>query len=170
ALADEEEALAQRLLWQRVLGPLTIDEPETPDAPFGAHLVHEPFASYRVELDIRTESAEALDGTWTDHGVHTETLTVSTGGAPADLTPYVQALVPGDGARPFYADYDLRITYNQPYVEAMYQKAGERLVAELFTAGGQRVEPEVVRSRTVMPALSAETAILLDQLKDRKST
>ena len=165
ALADEEEALAQRLLWQRVLGPLTIDEPETPDAPFGAHLVHEPFASYRVELDIRTESAEALDGTWTDHGVHTETLTVSTGGAPADLTPYVQALVPGDGARPFYADYDLRITYNQPYVEAMYQKAGERLVAELFTAGGQRVEPEVVRSRTVLPALSAETAILLDKLE-----
>jgi hypothetical protein len=114
---------------------------------------------------VRTESAEALDGTWTDHGVATEVLTVSTAGAPADLTPYVQALAPGDGERPFYADYDLRITYNQPYVEAMYQKSGGALVADLFTAGGQRVTPEVIRSRTVLPAISNETAILLDELQ-----
>jgi len=128
-------------------------------------LVHEPFATYRIEVDVRTESAEALDGPWTDHGVTTEHLTVATGGAPADLTPYVHALAPSDGARPCYADYDLRITYNQPYVEAMYQKAGGLLVAELYTAGGQRVEPEVVRSRTVLPAISNETAVLLDQLQ-----
>jgi hypothetical protein len=148
-----------------VLGPLTIDEPETNDNHFGGHLVHEPFATYRIELDVRTESAEAFDGAWTDHGVATEVLTVSTAGAPADLTPYVQALAPGDGERPFYADHDLRITYNQPYVEAMYQKAGGALVADLFTAGGQRVTPEVIRSRTVLPAISGETAILLDELQ-----
>ena len=74
--------------------------------------------------------------------------------------------MPGDGARPCYADYDLRITYNQPYVEAMYKKAGGFLVAELFTSSGQRVEPEVVRSRTVLPALTAETAVLFDQLQN----
>ena len=165
AVANRDEAVRQRALWQHVLGPLTIDTPETDDDRFGAHLVHEPFAAYRIELDVRTESADALDGTWTDHGVATESLSVSTGGAPADLTPYVQALVPGDGARPFYADYDLRITYNQPYVEAMYQKAGGLLVAELTTVAGQRVEPEVVRSRTVVPAISNETAVLLDQLE-----
>ena len=127
-------------------------EPETDDNHFGAHLVHEPFATYRIELDVRTESAEALDGTWTDLGVATEQLTVSTAGAPADLTPYVQALAPGDGARPFYADYDLRITYNQPYVEAMYQEAGGALVADLFTVGGeQRVEPEELQLHTTRP-------------------
>jgi hypothetical protein len=165
ALSNLEDAQEQRLLWQHVLGPLTIDEPETADEPFGAHLVHEPFANYRIELDVRTESAEALDGTWTDRGVATEQLTVTTGGAPADLTPYVQALVPGDGERPYYADYDLRITYNQPYVEAMYKKAGGFLVAELFTTSGLRVEPEVVRGRTMLPALTAETSILFDQLQ-----
>ena len=165
AVANQDDVLTQRGLWQHVLGPLTIDEPETDDNHFGAHLVHEPFATYRIELDVRTESAEALDGTWTDLGVATEQLTVSTAGAPADLTPYVQALAPGDGARPFYADYDLRITYNQPYVEAMYQKAGGALVADLFTVGGQRVEPEVIRSRTTLPAISSETAILLDELQ-----
>jgi hypothetical protein len=85
--------------------------------------------------------------------------------APADLTPYIQALVPGDGERPCYADYDLRITYNQPYVEAMYKKAGGFLVAELFTTSGLRVEPEVVRGRTALPAITAETSILLDQLQ-----
>jgi len=166
ALINAEEAEQQRLLWQHVLGPLTIDEPETADQPFGAHLVHEPLATYRIELDVRTESAEALDQPWTDHGVATEQLVVTTGGAPTDLTPYVQALAPSDGARPCYADYDLRITYNQPYVEAMYKKAGGFLVAELFTSSGQRVEPEVVRSRTVLPALTAETAVLFDQLQN----
>ena len=165
AVANQDDVLTQRGLWQHVLGPLTIDEPETDDNHFGAHLVHEPFATYRIELDVRTESAEALDGTWTDLGVATEQLTVSTAGAPADLSPYVQALAPGDGARPFYADYDLRITYNQPYVDAMYQKAGSALVADLFTVGGQRVEPEVIRSRTMLPAISSETAILLDELQ-----
>src|SRR5262249_40433772 len=130
-----------------------------------AHLVHEPHATYEVELDVRTESAEAVDGPWQDHGVATEHLTVATAGAPADLTPYVQALVPGDGARPVYADYDLRITYNQPYVEAMYTKAGQSLAAELLTANGQPVEPEIVRSRTIQPAISSETTILLDRLR-----
>jgi hypothetical protein len=165
ALANEEEARAQRLRWLHLLGPLTIEEPETNDDRFGAHLVHEPHATYHIELDVRTESAEALDGTWTDHGVATEHLTVATGGPPADLAPYVHALVPGDGARPFYADYDLRITYNQPYVEAMYQKAGGLLFAELYTSGGRPVEPEVVRSRTVTPAITSETAVLLDRLQ-----
>lgn len=165
ALANEDEARAQRLRWLHVLGPLTIEAPETNDDRFGAHLVHEPNAVYRIELDVRTESAEALDGAWTDHGVATEALTVATGGAPADLAPYVHALVPGDGARPFYADYDLRITYNQPYVEAMFQKAGGLLFAELYTSSGRRIEPEVVRSRTVLPAISKETAVLLDRLQ-----
>ncbi len=165
ALANEEEARAQRLRWLHLLGPLTIKTPETNDERFGAHLVHEPHATYRIELDLHTESADALDGTWTDHGVTTEQISVATGGAPVDLAPYVQALVPGDGARPCYADYDLRITYNQPYVEAMYQKAGGPLVAELFTADGRRVEPEVVRGRSVNPAISSETAVLLDRLQ-----
>lgn len=165
ALADAEEAHQQQQHWLRLLGPLTIDQEETNEDRFGAHLVHEPHATYQIELDVRTESAEALDGVWTDHGVATEILTVATGGAPADLTPYVQALVPGDGERPVYADYDLRITYNEPYVEAMYQKAGELLHAELFTANGRRVEPEAVRRRTVEPAISRETAVLLDRLQ-----
>jgi hypothetical protein len=165
AVANENEARRQRQLWQHVLGPLTIDGPETNDERFGAHLVHEPFATYRIELDVRTESATALDGTWTDHGIATEQLAVTTGGVPADLTPYVHALVPGDGARPCYADYDLRITYNQPYVEAMYEKGGGALAAELYTAGGQRVEPEVIRSRTPLPAISNETAVLLDRVR-----
>jgi len=165
ALTHAEEAGQLRGFWQHILGPLTLDEPETNDDRFGAHLVHEPSATYHIELDVRTESAEALDGTWTDHGIATEQLSVATAGAPADLTPYVQALAPGDGERPCYADYDLRITYNQPYVEAMYQKAGGLLVAELFTASGQRVEPQVVRSRTVMPALTPETAVLFDALQ-----
>jgi hypothetical protein len=77
----------------------------------------------------------------------------------------VQSLVPGDGSRPFYADYDLRITYNQPYVEAMYLKAGGSLLAELYTAGGVRVEPEVHHGRTVLPAITAETAVLFEQLE-----
>lgn len=165
AVSNDEDARAQRLRWLHVLGPLTIDEPETEDERFGAHLVHEPHTTYRIELDIRSESAGALDGTWTDHGVAAEVLTVSTAGAPPDLTPYVTSVVPGDGARPFYADYDLRITYDQPYVEAMYQKAGGPLTAGLFTAGGQHVEPEVIRSRTVIPAISSETAVLLDRLR-----
>lgn len=165
AAANEDEARAQRLRWLHLLGPLTIEEPETNDDRFGAHLVHEPYATYEVELDVRTESADALDVPWTDRGVVTERLTVATGGAPADLTPYVQTLAPGDGARPFYADYDLRITYNQPYVEAMYQKAGQLLFAELYTANGKRVEPEVVRSRTVQPAITSETDVLLDRLQ-----
>ena len=165
AVANQNDAITQRGFWQHVLGPLTIDEPETAGNPFGGHLVHEPLATYRIELDVQTESSEALDGQWTDLGVHTEQLTVATAGAPADLSPYIQALAPHDGERPFYADYDLRITYNQPYVEAMYLKAGGALVADLFTAGGQHVEPEVIRSRTVLPAISNETAILLDRLQ-----
>jgi hypothetical protein len=165
ALSNDAEAQSQRLHWLHVLGPLTIDEPETNDERFGAHLVHEPHATYRIELDIRTESAEALDGTWTNEGTATEVLTTSTGGAPTDLTPYVASVAPGDGARPFYADYDLRILYNQPYVEAMYVKAGGLLAADLFTAGGQHVEPEVIRSRTVTPAITNEVGILVDQLE-----
>lgn len=165
AQARFDEALTQRGYWAHVLGPLTIDENGPAGDPFGAHLVHEPFATYRIELDVRTESAEALDGTWTDHGVATEALAVATGGAPSDLAPYVQSLVPGDGSRPFYADYDLRITYNQAYVEAMYRKAGGSLVAELYTAAGQRVEPEVIHGRTVLPAITAETAVLFEQLE-----
>ena len=164
ALAAAEEVTEQRQFWSHLLGPLTITETETNEDRFGGHLVHEPNATYRIELDVRTESAAALDDPWTDHGVSTEVLTVATGGAPADLTPYVQALVPGDGERPVYADYDLRITYNQPYVEAMYQKAGGLLRSELFTANGVRVEPQVVRRRTVQPALTPETAVLLDRL------
>lgn len=165
ALSNDAEARAQRRHWLNVLGPLTIDEAETDDDRFGAHLVHEPHATYRIELDIRTESAEALDGTWTDHGTATEVLTVSTAGAPPDLTPYVASVAPGDGARPFYADYDLRILYNQPYVEAMYEKGGGLLRADLFTASGQHVEPEVIRSRTVTPAITNEVGILVDRLE-----
>ena len=164
ALANEAEVLAQRVRWQQVMGPLTIDEPETQAEPFGAHLVHEPHAAYRIELDIRTESAEALDGPWTDQGAATEVLTVSTAGAPADLSPYIQSVAPGDGARPFYADYDLRILYNQPYVEAMYKRAGGRLRADLFTSGGQHVEPEVTHGRTLTPAITSEVGILIDRL------
>lgn len=164
ALVNEAEAHAQRLRWLHVMGPLTIDGPETDGERFGAHLVHEPHAAYRIELDIRTESAEALDGTWTDLGTATEVLAVPTTGAPADLTPYVASVAPGDGARPFYADYDLRIVYNQPYVEAMYEKAGGRLAADLFTAGGQHVEPDVVRGRTVTPAITNEVGMLVDRL------
>ncbi|HYH44205.1 MAG TPA: hypothetical protein VEG34_00835, partial [Thermoanaerobaculia bacterium] len=166
ALAALEEASAQQQHWLHLLGPLVIDEDETNEDRFGAHLVREPNATYRIELDVRTESAAALDDPWTDHGVSTEVLTVATGGAPEDLTPYVEALVPGDGEQPVYADYDLRITYNQPYVEAMYKKAGGLLRAELFTANGQRVEPEPVRRRTVQPALTPETAVLLDRVRD----
>lgn len=165
ALATAEEAQQQQQFWLHLLGPLTVQQTETNDDRFGAHLVHEPNATYRIELDVRTESAAALDDPWTDHGVATEILTVATGGAPEDLTPYVQTLVPGDGERPVYADYDLRITYNQPYVEAMYKKAGELLYAELFTANGRRVEPEVVRRRTVQPAITPETAVLLDRVR-----
>ncbi len=165
AVANDADARAQRLRWLHVLGPLTIDEPETQDEPFGAKLVHEPNATYRIEVDVHTESAEALDGTWTDRGVATEILTVPTGGAPPDLTPYVASVAPGDGARPFYADYDLRITYNQTYVEAMYKRAGGVLTADLFTADGRRVEPEVVRGRTAIPAISSETAVMLDRLE-----
>jgi hypothetical protein len=165
ALSNDADARAQRLRWLHVLGPLTIDEPETDEERFGAHLVHEPHATYRIEVDIRTESAEALDETWTDRGTATEVLTVATGGAPADLTPYVASVAPGDGVRPFYADYDLRITYNQPYVEAMYKKAGGLLKADLFTPGGQHVQPEVFRSRTVTPAITSEVGILVDRLE-----
>jgi hypothetical protein len=165
ALSNDADARAQRLRWLHVLDQLMVDQPETNDDRFGAHLVHEPHATYRIELDIRTESAEALDGTWTDRGTATEVLTASTAGAPADLTPYVASVAPGDGARPFYADYDLKITYNQPYAEAMYGKAGGLLTADLFTAGGQHVEPEVTRSRTVTPAITNETSILLDRLE-----
>lgn len=165
AIAIDADARAQRLRWLHVLGPLTVDQPETNEERFGAHLVHEPHAAYHIELDVRTESAEALDGTWTDLGIATETLEVATAGAPPDLSPYVASVAPGDGARPFYADYDLRITYNQPYVEAMYRKAGGLLRADLFTAGGQHVEPEVTRSRTVTPAIRSETAILVDRLQ-----
>ena len=165
AIVNDAHAQAQRLHWLHVLGPLTVDQPETNEDRFGTHLVHEAYAAYHIELDVRTESAEAVDGTWTDHGVATEALDVATGGAPPDLTPYVASVAPGDGARPFYADYDLRIVYNQPYVEAMYQKAGALLMADLFTAGGQHVEPEVTRSRTVIPAITSETAILVDRLQ-----
>ncbi|SFR94933.1 hypothetical protein SAMN04487846_1055 [Microbacterium sp. cf046] len=164
ALANDAEVHAQRSRWQHVMGPLTIDQPETDAAPFGTHLVHEPHAAYRIELDIRTESAAALDDPWTDLGVATEALTVSTAGAPADLSPYVHSVAPGDGARPFYADYDLRILYNQPYVEAMYLRAGGRLTADLFTSGGQHVEPEITRGRTLTPAITGEVGILIDRL------
>ena len=165
AVATEADLRFQRDLWLHVLGPLTIDEPETNDDRFGDHLVHEPNSVYRIELDVRTESAAAVEGPWTDRGLDTEVLSVATGGAPADLTPYVATVAPGDGARPFYADYDLRITYNQPYVEAMYARAGGPLVADLFTTGGQHVEPEIVRSRTMTPAITAETGILIDRLQ-----
>jgi hypothetical protein len=165
ALSNNVDARAQRLRWLQVLGPLTVSEPETNENRFGTHLVHEPDAVYRIELDIRTESAEALDGTWTDRGTATEVLTTSTGGAPADLTPYVDSLAPSDGARPVYADYDLKITYNQPYVEAMYQKAGGLLAADLFTPNGQHIEPEITRSRTITPAITNEISILLDRLE-----
>ncbi|MCD2441545.1 hypothetical protein LQ757_04555 [Agromyces sp. SYSU K20354] len=165
AMRDDEEAREQRLHWLHVLGPLTVDQPETDTDRFGAHLVHEPHAAYRIELDIRTERAQALDGTWTDDGTATEVLTVATGGAPADLSPYVASIAPGDGDRPWYADYDLRITYGQPYVEAMYQKAGGLLVADLFTADGRHVEPEVERRRTVTPAITGETAVLVERLQ-----
>jgi hypothetical protein len=165
AEATAAEIQAQRLRWQHVIGPLTIDEPETGTQHFGAHLVHEPHASYRIELDIRTESAGALDEPWTDRGTATEVLTVSTAGAPPDLAPYITSVAPGDGARPFYADYDLRILYNQPYVEAMYEKAGGRLRADLFTAGDRHVEPEVIRGRTIIPALTPELGILLERLE-----
>jgi hypothetical protein len=165
AVANDLDARAQRARWLHVLGPLTIDEPPTADEPFGAKLVHEAHATYRIEVDIRTESTAALDDPWTDHGTATETLTVGTGGAPADLTPYVASVAPGDGARPFYADYDLRIVYNQPYVEAMYKRAGALLRADLFTAGGQRVEPTAVREQTPTPALTAEVGMLVDALE-----
>jgi hypothetical protein len=165
AVANDLDARAQRLRWLHVLGPLTVDEPPTNEEPFGAKLVHESYATYRIELDIRTESAAALDDPWTDHGIATESLTVGTGGAPADLSPYVASIAPGDGARPFYADYDLQIVYNQPYVEAMYKRAGGLLRADLFTAGGQPVVPEVVRGQTTLPALTAEVTMLVDALE-----
>jgi hypothetical protein len=165
AVAADLDARAQRDRWLHVLGPLTVDEPPTDEEPFGAKLVHEPHATYHIELDIRTESAAALDDPWTDHGLATESLTVGTGGAPADLTPYVASIAPGDGARPFYADYDLRIVYNQPYVEAMYKRAGGFLRAELFTADGRPVEPQVVRGQTPTPALTAEVGMLVDALE-----
>jgi hypothetical protein len=165
AVANDLAARAQRLRWLHVLGPLTVDQPPTNEEPFGAKLVHEPHATYRIELDIRTESTAALDDPWTDHGSATETLTVGTGGAPADLTPYVASVAPGDGARPFYADYDLRILYNQPYVEAMYKRAGGFLRAELFTADGRQVEPEVVRGQTPLPALTTEVGMMVDALE-----
>ena len=149
-----------------MLGPLTDRRAGNQRRPFGAHLVHEPFATYRIELDVRTESAEALDGTWTDHGVATEQLTVSTGGAPADLTPYVQAL----GARATARGRSMRTTTcASPTTSPTWRRCTRRpaalLVADLFTAGGQHVEPEVIRSRTVLPAISSETAILLDALQ-----
>lgn len=152
--------------WLHVLDPLVVDGTETEGDLFGAHLVHEPFARYDLELDVRTESAESLDGTWEDLGIVTETLSVPTGGAPTELEPYVHDLAPGDGARPVYADYDLRIAYNQPYVEAMYRKAGEGLFAELFNSAGAKVEPQIVHGHSQQPMLSPETAILVDQLSE----
>ena len=47
----------------------------------------------------------------------------------------------------------------------MYKRAGGLLRADLFTAGGQHVEPEVVRGQTALPALTPEVGMLVDALE-----
>ena len=96
---------------------------------------------------------------WTDHGVATEQLIVSTGGAPG--RPH--AVRAGAGARrrrtrPATPTTTCASPTTSPTSRRCTKKAGGLLVAELFTSSGQRVEPEVVRSRTSLPALTAETA------------
>jgi hypothetical protein len=93
-------------------------------------------------------------------------LTARVDGAPTDLAPYLERLVPGDGDRPVYADYDLRVTYNRQYVEAMYAVAGDPLRAELVDAMGRLVEPVVVAGRTPHPILPVDVGIFVDRLVD----
>jgi hypothetical protein len=163
----EGEVTEGRLRWGRVLEPLLETEPASPDdPPFGTHLIHEPGTNYRIELDIRTESASDVDGPWNDLETDTEVLTVPVGGAPTDLAPYLQQVTPGDGQRPVYADYDLRVTYNRPYVEAMYHVAGEPLYVVLVDGMGQQVEPTITRSKTEQPALTPENEVFIEQLVD----
>jgi hypothetical protein len=46
----------------------------------------------------------------------------------------------------------------------MYKRAGGVLRADLFTAGGQHVEPEAIRGQTATPALTAEVGMMVDAL------
>lgn len=159
-----EETEATHAAWGVVLESIT--EAGTGDPSFGAHLVHEPGANYRVELDIRAEQADSVDGPWTEVSSTTEVLTVRADGAPAELAPYLERLVPGDGDRPVYADYDLRVTYNRQYVEAMYAVAGDPLRAELADGMGRLLEPVAEPGRTAEPVLPVDVAIFVDRLLD----
>ncbi len=162
-LGQIEEADETRGAWGTVLQSIT-ESTTTGDAVFGAHLVHEPGANYRIELDIRTEQSDTVDGPWTEIHSATEVLSARVDRAPADVAPYLERLVPGDGDRPVYADYDLRVTYNRQYVEAMYEVAGNPLRAELVDGMGRLVEPVPQRGRTLAPALSADVGIFVDRL------
>lgn len=159
-----EEADATRGAWSVVLESITETATGTGDPTFGAHLVHEPGATYRVELDVRTEQADTVDGPWSEVATATEVLTARVDGAPAEVAPYLERLVPGDGDRPVYADYDLRVTYNRQYVEAMYAVAGDPLRAELVDGMGRPVEPVAVPGRTPHPVLPVDVGIFVDRL------
>jgi hypothetical protein len=164
AMLDQiEEDEATQAAWGIVLESIT-ETGTGGGGAFGAHLVHEPGATYRIELDVRSEQAGSADGPWTTAGTRTEVLDVVVDGAPAELAPYLHELVPGDGDRPVYADYDLRVTYNRQYVEAMYTVAGDPLRAELYDAMGRLVEPVAVPGRTDQPALPPDVAIFVDRL------
>jgi hypothetical protein len=151
--------------WARVFDAITITDGDDPDEVADG-LIHEPESSYRVEIDVKTESADSIDGPWTDRGTRTEQLSVPVGYAPQDLSPYLESIVPDDGQRPVYADYDLRVTYNRAYVEAMYRKSGDPLRAFLFDGMGRPVEPTAVPARTDHPGLTPELELFLERVAD----
>jgi hypothetical protein len=161
----EDEIDILRGHWRHVFDPVVGEDPAG-GPRFGAHLLHEPSATYHVDIDVRTERATTVDGPWQPVNTRTETVTTRVAGAPDDLAPYIATVVPGDGQRPVYADYDLRVTYNRQYVEAMYDVAGDPLRVEVVDGLGALVEPVADRDRTEEPGLPPDAERFLERIVD----
>jgi hypothetical protein len=59
-----------------------------------------------------------------------------TGGALADLTPYVDTTVPVAGERPAYRAYDVGVAFNEPYVSRMFLTAQAGLSVAVVDPNG----------------------------------
>jgi hypothetical protein len=160
------EAETARGHWTRLFDVITVSDNGDPDETPGAGLIHEQGTTYHIEVDVQTESADSIDGPWTDRGTNTEQFSVPVGAAPADLSPYVADITPSDGQQPVYADYDMRVTYNRFYVETMYRKTGDPLHAQLLDAMGRLVEPVAEPASKAEPGLTAELELFADLLAD----
>ena len=100
----------------------------------------EPNATYRIIVDLDAERRVVGSGDGPDHDNWSAEYYFRTGAPPADLTPYVQTGIPGDGTTRFFRNYFVDVAFKANHVAIMYEKMSAPLFLQITTAANEPLQ------------------------------